>query len=45
VTEVQGATFASYAERDHNAVVRLLNLITESVGADVLAVALEKPSR
>jgi N-acetylglutamate synthase-like GNAT family acetyltransferase len=42
---MQDVTFGPYAERDHDAVVRLLNLITESVGADVLAVALEKPSR
>lgn len=42
---MQDVTFAPYMERDHDAVVRLLNLITESVGADVLAMALEKPSR
>ena len=38
-------TFGPYEDRDHAAVVRLLNLITEDVGTDVLAVALEKPSR
>jgi ribosomal protein S18 acetylase RimI-like enzyme len=45
VVEMQGVTFSPYTEGDHDAVIRLLNLITESVGADVLAVALEKPSR
>jgi ribosomal protein S18 acetylase RimI-like enzyme len=42
---MQNVIFVPYRERDHDAVVRLLNLITESVGAEVLAVALEKPSR
>jgi ribosomal protein S18 acetylase RimI-like enzyme len=45
VGEMQGVTFGPYEEGDHDAVVGLLNLITESVGAGVLAVALEKPSR
>lgn len=38
-------TFAPYGERDHAAVVDLLNLITDDLGPDVLAVALAKPSR
>ena len=42
---MQGVTFGPYTERDHDAVVRLLNLITDDLGAAVLAVALEKPSR
>ncbi|MGI8690632.1 MAG: GNAT family N-acetyltransferase [Thermomicrobiales bacterium] len=38
-------TFGPYHAGDHDAVVALLNLITDDVGADVLAVANAKPSR
>lgn len=38
-------TLGPYTARDHDAVVRLLNLITDDLGAEVLAVALKKPSR
>lgn len=42
---MEGITFGPYEERDHDAVVRLLNTITDNLGARVLAVALDKPSR
>jgi ribosomal protein S18 acetylase RimI-like enzyme len=42
---MRDVTFGPYAERDCDAVVRLLNLITDSLGAEVLAVVREKPSR
>lgn len=38
-------TLSPYAEQDHAAVVALLNLITDDLGADVLAGARAKPSR
>lgn len=38
-------TYGPYHESDHDAVVALLNLITDYLGADVLAVANAKPSR
>ena len=37
--------YDAYCEDDHDAVVALLNLITDDLGADVLAVAKAKPSR
>lgn len=38
-------TYGPYHEDDHGAVVALLNLITDDLGSDVLAVAHAKPSR
>lgn len=42
---MHGITFGPYTEHDRDAVVRLLNLITDDLGANVLAVVREKPSR
>jgi ribosomal protein S18 acetylase RimI-like enzyme len=38
-------TYGPYRENDHDAVVALLNLITDDLGAEVLAVVGAKPSR
>ncbi len=38
-------TYGPYDERDHDAVVALLNFITDDLGPEVLAVAKAKPSR
>src|SRR4051812_32079935 len=43
--DVSHIAFGPYEERDHDAVVALLNLITDGYGADILAVAIAKPSR
>lgn len=42
---MHGVTLASYAARDRDAVIALLNIITDDLGPSVLAGALEKPSR
>jgi ribosomal protein S18 acetylase RimI-like enzyme len=45
VVEIPPITYGPYGEDDRDAVVALLNLITDDLGADVLAVANTKPSR
>lgn len=44
-TEMHPVTFGPFVECDRDAVGALLNLITDDVGPDVLAVTLAKPSR
>ncbi|GEM_PF-2172414 len=43
--EMPQIAYGPYRERDHDAVVALLNLITDDLGAEVLAGAHAKPSR
>jgi len=45
VAEMPTITYVPYRAGDHDAVVALLNLITDDLGPDVLAVVTAKPSR
>lgn len=45
MVEMSPVTYGPYRASDHDAVVTLLNLITDDLGADALAVANAKPSR